>query len=405
MPDLLSQLRSKPVSGEHLELLGKTAAGHWLEGRHKTLTEAVISTVKEAHLSPEQIKRVVEFTNTEAFLHEFKKESAAHRVVHFDCGPASPVDVLHALNHNETKVAMFLGEGLGYGAQSMDKTASFVNDDYASPPQEMQKASSYTEDEFISALQREDSPYPYENPVGPLYDLRVKLSSAEEHVSSMLSGVETAYEELSDRVYRQVKQAALSGHSLGEVVQAWQDVAPSLEHVKVAFAMLVPRLQDDGLFLSEESLGQSFGKTANARVNQQHPLVTEFSDYCDSLSKLAELDAAKSTILAELGKVEVAIKEAEGGLWGVLTRGADQLSKPVGRGAKKLTAALVGKGEGSKAVGELAGGLVRYSPHIGVGLAAKHVYDTSPGLQAVAGKITNSISGTPYLSAYGQGGY
>ena len=50
-----------------LELLGKNAASLYVEGKARNLTEAVRSIVKEAELNSEQLKRVCEYANREAF--------------------------------------------------------------------------------------------------------------------------------------------------------------------------------------------------------------------------------------------------------------------------------------------------------------------------------------------------
>jgi hypothetical protein len=95
---LLQQSHAVPKSGEELEVLGKSASKKYASGRAATLNEAVVDTVKHAGLSPEQVRRVVEFANVNAYLSEFGKEGAAHKYIEFHGGPASPAEVLHDLN-------------------------------------------------------------------------------------------------------------------------------------------------------------------------------------------------------------------------------------------------------------------------------------------------------------------
>jgi hypothetical protein len=85
---IYQQSHARPHSGEFLEVLGKHAAADWGSGKYGTLTEAVTEHVKQAQLSPEQVKRVVEFANTSAFLTDFKKEGTTGKVVDFSGGPA-----------------------------------------------------------------------------------------------------------------------------------------------------------------------------------------------------------------------------------------------------------------------------------------------------------------------------
>jgi len=95
---LLQQSHAIPKSGEELEVLGKAAAKKYASGRCPTLNEAVVDTVKHGGLSPEQVRRVVEFANVNAYLSEFGKEGSAHKYVEFNGGPANPAEVLRDLN-------------------------------------------------------------------------------------------------------------------------------------------------------------------------------------------------------------------------------------------------------------------------------------------------------------------
>lgn len=95
---LLQQSHAIPKSGEELEVLGKSAARKYVSGHCPTLNEAVVDTVKHGGLSPEQVRRVVEFANVNAYLTEFNKEGGAHKYVEFHGGPANPAEVLRDLN-------------------------------------------------------------------------------------------------------------------------------------------------------------------------------------------------------------------------------------------------------------------------------------------------------------------
>jgi hypothetical protein len=95
---LLQQSHAPPKTGEELEVLGKHAACKFMCGECADLTAAVVETVKSAGLSPEQVKRVVEFANTNAYLEQFKKMGSGHKYVDFPGGPASPGEVIKDLN-------------------------------------------------------------------------------------------------------------------------------------------------------------------------------------------------------------------------------------------------------------------------------------------------------------------
>ena len=195
---LLQQIHSRSVSGDHLEVLGKRAAAIWSEGKVASLNEAVATTVKTAGLSPEQVKRVVEFTNTAAYLTEFQKEGSKHRVIDFGPGgPASPSVILQDLND-------------GGGGSAFDAG----NGDYRQPPLSTKTASSFEEVAFEQMFAGSGESYPEVNPLGDVIDLRDKLASSYEQATAVLSHLEGNYEDLRVRCFDNVKQAALSGHAL-----------------------------------------------------------------------------------------------------------------------------------------------------------------------------------------------
>jgi hypothetical protein len=365
---LFQQSHAHPHSGEYLEVLGKRAAANWRHGQHETLTESVVETVKEAQLSPEQVKRVVEFANTSAFLAEFKKEGTTNSVVDFAGGPADASDILKDLND-------------GGGGSVFDRGSL----DYALPPSESKHASAYEETKLAEMFGGGEEPaIPYENPLGEVIELKDKLAGAEQHLRTQISGLEVMYADLGDRVYHQVKQAALGGTSLGEVLQAWETVAPSQDHIKVAFTLITPRLLREGVFRRVEDMTASVDKTAGARiVNKAHPLVGEFVDFCDTLSKLAETRGACFELQGHLRNLTAYVKQG---------------SSTLGKAVSGVTDTTRGWAERSapflqKHLGELPGGAVagaiKYSPHAGAAIAlneANQHIENSPSVPARAAR-------------------
>ena len=60
--------------------------------------------------------------------------------------------------------------------------------------------------------------------------------------------------------------------------------------------MIGPQLKAEEV-LTYEQLGDSLTKTAGARqVNEDHPIVTTFGAYCETIIKLAELRAAHAEV-------------------------------------------------------------------------------------------------------------
>lgn len=406
----LQQASSKSVSGEDLELYGKKAASAWSLGEEKTLNDAVVETVKHAGLSPEQVRRVIEFANTSAYLNEFKKEGSQHRVIEFAGGPADPSEVLKDLND-------------GGGGTVFDHGMA----DYNREPSYSKTASALAENEFWGMLGSSGVGLPESNPFGEVIDLREKIASLYENQTSQLSGLEVAYMDLSDRLYEQVKQASMHGYGLGQVIRAWGETVPDPEYVKVAFEMLVPRLMEDEVFRSLDSIGASIEKVGSARmVNPEHPLIGEFVEYCEVLTKMAHVRAAHEEAEQALNTVNGfltnASEEKIAGLWdklkGLLQKAPPppppppprpgiipqitgffkDVSVPVQEGAQGLGEFLLGEGsKGSQTLGRLAGGAVRMAPYAAGGLLAYRGLQHLNALgQTPAGRAIKSyIPGTP----------
>lgn len=382
------QAHALPVSGEHLEVMGKKAAADWQQSLYPTLTEAVTETVKQAQLSPEQVKRVVEFTNTAAFLTEFKKEGSSHRVIEFDGGPADISIILMDLND-------------GGGGTVFDRGTL----DYSSPPSHgsSTKTASSEEEEAFAAMfgikegSREITE-PFADPYAPVLAMHDKLAGAASHLTSEISGFEIAYADLGDRLYHQVKQASLNGVSLGQVLQALELVAPAEEYIKVAFTLMTPRLLREGVFPEVDSMLASFDKVASAgtTLNEEHPLVADFKDFCDVLQKLAEVRAVRTEVI-----------ENRDGLSGILKNAASTASKAVkvlmdtSHGAANKAAPYLKEHLGETA-GGLAAGTIKHAPLLGAALAGNEAYThykNSPSLPARAARgavdvVARQVPGT-----------
>jgi hypothetical protein len=396
---LFQQSHARPKTGEELEVFGKQAASKYTSGSSPTLTEAVTETVKHAGLSPEQVKRVVEFANVDAYLQEFKKEGTDHKVIEFHGGPAKISEVLHELNS-------------GSGGTVFDR-GQF---DYETPPQDVSKTASdnalrlgFEETKLAAMFQVEDAPLPYAEPLTDALDLKDKLASVYESLSSDITRYESDYLEVSFELFNQVKQAALSGVTLGQIVKAWGEVIDEPEFVKAAFIQLTPRLLENGVFPSKAEIGESLIKTASVgTINREHPVLAEFGSFCDVLSKLAGTRLAQEEIAGSLDTISTFLKHASAattagetvhkGLsyipkaWKAITGAAERASVPV----REFTEAATKSPAAAKAIG----GAVKYAPHIGAGAAAVGTYQDlqySPSVQALKNAVLSRI---PYTQPY-----
>jgi hypothetical protein len=330
------------------------------------------------------VKRVIEFANTDAYLQEFKKEGADHKYIHFHGGPANPSEVLKDLND-------------GGGGTVFDRGVG----DYNSPPPDLEKksaalaaancerlgvktASVYdpAERELQAMFNIQEQPIPYADPWEESVTLREKLAGARDHLNSELGALEVEYMTICDHLYHQVKQASLNDVPLGHVIQAWADVVPGPDYVKLAFARIGPRLVREEVFPSRVALGESLEKTASGVPDHTHPLIKTFAAFCTHLDKLAEVRTARDEITGAFERIDWFLKEGmkKQALLKDKVKQAASVTGVLGkawRGSKQLAeqaAPHVEKAIGGRA-GELAGKATKYVPHAVAGLAGLEAYD------------------------------
>lgn len=401
---LNQQAYARPMVGEELELLGKKAAALYT-GSGVPLTQAVIETVKHAGLSPEQVRRVAEFTNIAAYLGEFQKCGNDHRYIQFQGGPADVPTILRDLND-------------GGGGTVFDRGLA----DYQQPPPDVMKLASRNLDrmgiedaKLAAAFQVEDRPLPYADPLKQAHDLYTKLADARENLAYEMSVQEGAYRDLSAAMYGQVKQAALEGTPLGHIVQAWATVTTNPDFVKAAFMGMTPLLLADQVFSSRDDVAGSLSKTAsNVLVNPNAELVQVFGEFCQTLQKLAEIRAQREEITGALEDIggfmvasidKLAAADRAGDVASALERGASALHSgwqqaTAASAAAAPAAERVGAALGGPLAGRLVGGAVKYAPHIGAGILGEEAYQRarySPSFQTAK---NFALSRIPYTHPY-----
>lgn len=340
-PDLLQmqQQNATPVTGEHLEVMGKRAASLWAQGRCGDLSEGVGEVVKQAGLSPEQVRRVTEFANINAFLVEHKKEGSASKYVDFGEGQiADPGKILQDLNDGGSPAPPIEGSGISA---------------YTQPPEGGVKQASLTDEDFEEMFgPTEVAEYPMAEPDAEHYQMCDKLAGAVDHLTSDLSGLEVAYQDAIDVMRGHVKQACLTGVSMGDTVRAWSTVTDEPLFIKCASEAVTATLLKSEVFRSHDAIAESITKTSSARVvNPKHPLVTSFQDYCEVLHKLAKVRGERDELAERLGFIKYQFeKGASGGIVGKAMRGLSSVGKYTG---------ALGEAIGGKTVGKAT----RYLPH------------------------------------------
>ncbi len=262
---LEQQKMARPIDPEQLESMGKRAAARFAE-ESMSLNEAVVSTVKEAMLAPEQVKRVCEFANTAAYLTEFEKAGEVRNVT-FDGGPANPSVVLKDLNDgsapaiHQVKTAEYEPPTSHY---KTTRAGDSVLAEAFGASVGMEKVAA------VDHLARADASE-------EIADVKVRLDAVYDDLMSKLSHSEVFLDDVKDDLYSAVKQEVMDGASLGDVMTAWSGYGDAGQVKEAMSFYVLDRLRDDGV-MDTGQIEQSICKTAEAGSipNPEHPVVERF---------------------------------------------------------------------------------------------------------------------------------
>ncbi len=230
----------------------------------------------------------------------------------------------------------------------------------------------------------------------PAIDLRAKLASRKEQLEDMYRGLSGMYSDLSSDFVHQVKQAALNGHPLSELVDILENFTEEPEHIKAAFAVCMDPLLETRVFYSAEEMAASFEKEASAAgtiPNPNHPLVTSFRDFTEVLDKLAEIHQEHAEVSAGVEQLQAFLaKEAQGILpkaMGLLHRAADAAEV----GGQWAGRKLLGEQHAGTA-GTIAKALTYAAPAVGGYEAYRRNLKYNPGFQSAKRTAFSVVPGT-----------
>lgn len=288
---LEQQKAARPVDPGQLEAMGKKAAAQFSNGM--SLNEAVVSVVKEAMLSPEQVKRVCEFANTSAYLSEFEKAGAVRNIT-FEGGPANPSVILKDLNDgsapaiHQVKSAEYEPPTRHY---KVDRASDSLLAEAFGVPPGMDKAASV--DHLAHSNASEE-----------IADMRIRLDAVHDDFMSKLSHSGVFLEDVKDALYSSVKQELHDGISLGDVASAWASYG-DVNQIKEAMNMVQSRLFHDNV-MNPEQAGSSLNKRASVGLvpNPEHPVVERFLVFSKVASEHRKLEAAISIINEQRREVD-----------------------------------------------------------------------------------------------------
>lgn len=251
---------------EQLVALGKTAATT-AETSGLSLTDAVVRSIGMTKLNAQQVRRVVEAANHEAFHRKFASMESHMRVVELDGGPADPAAVM---------------ERLEVAALPM-KTAA-RNSDYLTAPQYHPATAAYAEVfTKTAALQ-------------PVDELRAKLAATHDELTGSRAARQFEVESSVVKLAHAVRQALADGVFYEDLEAAWGAVNPKL--ATEMLGSLAPAHAPPGV------------KTASRRLVPTAEVVTAFQKFASAASQYEVVCEAIRGLEQELIRVEDFLRSA-----------------------------------------------------------------------------------------------
>ena len=252
----LNQNNWKPLAPEHLVQLGKTAA-HTAEQSGISLTDAVVRAIGMTKLNTEQVRRVVEAANHEAFNRKYAAMDPTMRVVDIENGPAD-------FNAVTERLALLAAP---------QKVASYRND-YALGPQYPVRSSAYVEPMSKSAA------------LEGVAELEERLRATHEELVGRMHAKQASVETSIHTVTHHVRQALADGAYAEDIEKAWGHYSPK-HATELASSFSLPK-------------APAGVKTASREIPREHPLVLSFANFMKTANEYEEICEAVRGVEKEL---------------------------------------------------------------------------------------------------------
>ncbi len=248
------------VSPEQLTHLGKTAA-QTAETSGMSLTDAVVRSIGMSKLNSEQVRRVVEAANHEAFNRKFAAMDSSMRVVELEGGPADPKAVLERLHlaAQPTPVS-------GFSDYSLEPAPKLASLGIAAP---------YTTTKTAA-----------------LTDVRVlneRLKAAHDELVGQVAVAGGHVHDSTQKLAALVKEACTEGAFYEDFERAWGSISPR-HATELLSQMHLPRAPSV--------------KTASRQISEGHPLLSEFSVFVKHAKDYEVACEAVRSVEAELVRID-----------------------------------------------------------------------------------------------------
>ena len=282
-------------------MMGKEAA-NLLIAKGAPLHDSIVKMASSlGELNGEQVRRMVEFANTSAYLalHDKAKQAGAgHSYPQFDL--ADPDQVLAEL-----------------GAPGQEQEAP-VDPAYLQAPAKQKLSTPALDAELEKLFLGENGErvktagldFTHETGVSQIMTAKEDLSSLRYTLSSSAEKLDSLFKQAEADYYDTVKRHLLDGGSFADVARAAHEVTDTAT-IQETLVPFVARLFQEKVAQPEALYHQlrTLEKVAHREVDETHPLVTQFGAVVALRSEIDKVASALQDVDSQLAKVKGAIRQ------------------------------------------------------------------------------------------------
>jgi len=298
---LLSGTGGFALTPEKLELMGKEAASLLIE-KNVPLTDGVVKIASQhPDMNAEQVRRVVEFANTAAYLSFHDKNKTAgseHSYPQFVL--ADPQAVLKKLSNAQSQEGQvadvtYLASPSRSSISTPERERALEELFLGTGSQAKTAAVDFTPESAAEVIV---------NAKHDLIDLRDNLASSGERFEILLKTAEADY-------YDSMKRHLMDGGSFVDVLRGANETGLPSQKIASILGPFIKRLIDEKVASVDEITLQSRGlsKVAHRVVDPTHPFVAGFSALHNLLDETEKVASALEDVDMQLDRVKQAIRE------------------------------------------------------------------------------------------------
>ena len=291
--------RHASLSSEKLELMGKEAAALLVE-KGVPLNDT-ISKLAGAHsdINAEQVKRVVEFANTAAYLSFHDKNKMAGEESSYPQFDLADSNRILGTLSNTGKTSHMTTADTAYGRAPEKQKIS-------TPKLEAALEALFVGNEKTASL--DFSPATVTEHIMETKDNLISLKENLEHSGEQLDMLRKQAEA---EYYDAVKRHLLDGGSFADVARGASEVFDDLDLMKEAMVPFVSKLLQEKVAKPEDLFQQMKGldKVAHRLVHEDHPFVAGLGAVVSLNEEITKVATALTSVDASLARVRTAIRE------------------------------------------------------------------------------------------------